>query len=116
MKNMGSIISSHDKQILQTNDDNFGFNCRIKQKCPLENKCLIPNIVYEKKDIQELLKYHLRKDSENITEILSIKSMKIELSLQNIFGNFKSQGIVATIKWRIITRIESKFEAEILYD
>ena len=51
MKNMGSIISSHDKQILQTNDDNFGFNCRIKQKCPLENKCLIPNIVYEEKDI-----------------------------------------------------------------
>ena len=42
--------------------------------------------------------------------------MKSELSLQNIFGNFKSQGIVATIKWRIITRIESKFEAEILYD
>ena len=31
LKNMGFIISSHNKQILQPNDDNFGYNCRIKR-------------------------------------------------------------------------------------
>ena len=47
MKNIGSIIFSHNKQILQPDDDRFECNCRVKRQCPLENKCLTPNIVYE---------------------------------------------------------------------
>ena len=47
MKNMGSIISSHNKQILQPNDGNFGCNFRINRECPLENKCPMENRVYE---------------------------------------------------------------------
>ena len=47
MKNMGFIISSHNKHILQPNDYKFGCNFRIERECPLENKCLSTNIVYE---------------------------------------------------------------------
>ena len=47
MKNMGSIISSHNKQVLQPRNQNYGCNCRKKENCPLDNKCLTPNIIYE---------------------------------------------------------------------
>ena len=47
MKNMGAIISSHNKHILQPSQENFGCSCRNKTDCPLNNKCLTPNIVYE---------------------------------------------------------------------
>ena len=46
MKNMGTIISKHNKKILSnnnTNDDNDKLcNCRSQQNCPLENKYLTP--------------------------------------------------------------------------
>ena len=46
MKNMGSIIFSNNKQALQPRNENYGCNCR-KKNCPLDNKCLTPNIIYE---------------------------------------------------------------------
>ena len=47
MKNMGSTTSSHNKQVLQTRNENYRCNCRKKENCPLDNKCLTPNIIYE---------------------------------------------------------------------
>ena len=47
MKNMGSIISSHNKQVLKPRNKNYGCNCRKKENCPLDKKCLTSNIDYE---------------------------------------------------------------------
>ena len=47
MKNMGSIISSYNKQVLQPRNKNYGCNCRQKEDFPLDNKCLTPNIIYK---------------------------------------------------------------------
>ena len=44
--NMGSIISSHNKHILNSNSAEYGCNCSNRNECPLENKCLTPRIVY----------------------------------------------------------------------
>ena len=44
--NMGSIISSHNKHILNSSSTEYGCNCNDRHKCPLENKCLTPRIVY----------------------------------------------------------------------
>ena len=44
MKNMGSVISSHSKQVLQPRNEHHGCNCK---KTALDNKCLTPNIIYE---------------------------------------------------------------------
>ena len=38
MKNVGSIISSHSKQVLQLRNENYGCNCRNKESCSLDNK------------------------------------------------------------------------------
>ena len=43
---MGSIISSHNKYILHSNNTEYGRNCNNRNKCPLENECLTPRIVY----------------------------------------------------------------------
>ena len=47
-RNMGSIISSHNKSILnKSNEPSFSCNCRVKADCPVENKCLTPNVIYQ---------------------------------------------------------------------
>ena len=51
MRNMGSIINSHNQKILQTqtNTNNQKCNCREKNKptCPIPNKCATECIVYK---------------------------------------------------------------------
>ena len=47
MKNINSIISSHNKALLHPQKKDYFCNCRDKALCPLENKCLTPRIVYQ---------------------------------------------------------------------
>ena len=45
---MRSIISAHNCSILNPSKASFGCNCRNRRSmCPLQNKCLTPNIVYQ---------------------------------------------------------------------
>ena len=51
-ENMASIISKHNKKILNTKPPittSTSCNCRIKDDCPLNNNCLTTNIVYNAK-------------------------------------------------------------------
>ena len=43
---MNSIISEHNCSTLNPPKTSFGCNCRNRSMCPLQNKCLTPNIVY----------------------------------------------------------------------
>ena len=45
MKNIGSIISAHNRNILNTIVQSYGCNCRLKSSCPLNGECLTPNII-----------------------------------------------------------------------
>ena len=44
---MKSIISSHNKQILTPKIKQVGCNCRVKNSCPLDNKCLTSQPIYQ---------------------------------------------------------------------
>ena len=44
---MSSILISHNKKILAENEKQYERNCRNKDKCPLENKYLTPQVIYE---------------------------------------------------------------------
>ena len=46
-RNMKSIISSHNKQILTSKNKQVGCNCRVKNSCPLDNKCLTSQLIYQ---------------------------------------------------------------------
>ena len=47
MRNMSSILTSHNKKILAENEKQYECNCRNKDECPLDNKCLTPRVIYE---------------------------------------------------------------------
>ena len=51
MPNVGSIISSHNKSVLENSKSpcSFGCNCRKKDECPLRGNCLDRNVVYRAK-------------------------------------------------------------------
>ena len=46
MKNMDSIISGHNHNILNPKQKSFGCNCRKKHSCPLNVEWLIPKVIY----------------------------------------------------------------------
>ena len=43
--NMGSIVSSHNKHILNSNNTEYGCNCKNRDECPLEDKCQTTRIL-----------------------------------------------------------------------
>ena len=45
MNNISSILSSHNKNILNPKQISFGCNCRNKDNCPFDGECLTPNII-----------------------------------------------------------------------
>ena len=45
MRNINSIISAHNRSVLNPPKTNYGCNCRDNTNCPLQNQCLTPNIV-----------------------------------------------------------------------
>ena len=59
---MKFIISGHDKQVLQPKLKTKGCKCRDKNTCPLDNKCLMPKVIYQvdvTKDYDRTFKYYL---------------------------------------------------------
>ena len=46
MKNINSVISSHNKNILNPTTTSFRCNCRKKESCPLNGECLTSQLVY----------------------------------------------------------------------
>ena len=47
MRNMSSITCAHNRSILNSPNPSFSCNCPNKCVCPLQNKCLTPNIAYQ---------------------------------------------------------------------
>ena len=47
MRNMSSILTSHNKKILAYNERQYEYNCRNKDECSLGNKCLTQRSIYE---------------------------------------------------------------------
>ena len=85
MKNMGSVISSHYKHVLQPHNENYGCNFRKKENCLLENKCLTPKsftklkflktLMMAIKSIQVNLKLRFRKEIATTRKIFNIESI-----------------------------------------
>ena len=46
-RNIGSVIASHNRRVIQPSSNSHGCNCRKRADCPLHNKCLTTNIVYK---------------------------------------------------------------------
>ena len=108
-KSMGSIIPSHSKQVLQPNNKNYGYNCRKKERRPLDNKCLIPNNIYEAQVANNTNDEHKKYLDAAKTSFKKryMKLYEVHGPL-NFFWRFKNQGTTFTAEWRISKEIKSK--------
>ena len=44
---MTSLTATHNRSILNTNDQVYGCNCRVRNGCPLQHRYFTPKIVYQ---------------------------------------------------------------------
>ena len=47
MRNISSIITSHNKSLLHPKASEYGCNSRNRESCPFPNKRLTPKAIYE---------------------------------------------------------------------
>ena len=47
LRNISSIIASHNKSVLRPKAKEYGCNCRNKESCPLHIQCLTPKVIFE---------------------------------------------------------------------
>lgn len=106
---MKSIISAHSQQIL-FNGRNYGCNCSRKTDCPMQYKCLAPQVVYGVEftnSTDEKLKIYY-----SLTETTFLKNRKHKTSFNNRdrIKNFelpkhvwslKDQNKASHVKWTI---------------
>ena len=121
MRNMESVISSHNKQILNPSKEYFGCNCRVRNECPFDNKCLTPNIVHEatvsNKTNNEFKRYlgaseaPFKERFRNHTWDFKHKKYEKCTELSKYIWTLKSHGITPIVKWSIVERVNSKTTA-----
>ena len=47
MKNVSSVISSHNKRLLRPRTIEYSCNYQTRENCPLQNQCLTLNVIYQ---------------------------------------------------------------------
>ena len=116
MPNMQSIINSHNRKLLENHNpaQDKGCNCRQKDNCPLDGKCLTESVIYEA---------NVQTNNEEKSYIgLTANSFKTRYyghihtfnnrnqngtGLSNYIWNLKDQNKPFNIKWSIKTHAPS---------
>ena len=113
---MGSIISSHNKHILNSNNTEYGCNCNNRDECPLENERLTPRIVYRadvtnKKTDEHNYCYGIsdapfKERYENHKTSIRHRSHLNASDLSKYYWKLVDNGAVPTIKFSIAKRVK----------
>ena len=118
MKNVSSIISSHNKSILNkvhTNEKTC--NCRNKSECPLANQCLTSKIIYqaeikndqnnEKKIYIGLAETTFKQRYNNHVKSFRHRDYSKEAELSKYIWKLKDDHINPILNWKILKTIKS---------
>ena len=92
--NLGAIISSHNKQILQEFDNEQAgkeCNCRAGYICPLDGKCLKKNIIYQATIIP-------KKEGEKEENYIGLTSTTFKARLANHKASLKNRNLESSCK------------------
>lgn len=119
MGNIASVISAHNKNILQPNKNNtWGCNCRVKDNCPLENKCLTPTIVYkatvmnnandESKFYYGVSETPFKERFRNHTKEFKHAKYRNSTELSKYIWKLKDASITPLVSWEIAAKVYSK--------
>ena len=115
MRNMSSILTSHNKKILAENEKQYECNCRNKDECPLDNKCLTPRVIYEA-DVITLntsRKFYIGLSDAPFKERYNnhkrdFRNRRYEKSteLSKYIWSLQESGIEFTIHWKILSHVK----------
>ena len=111
MRNIGSILSSHNKNILKPVQTSFGCNCR--NNSPLDNKCLISNIIYradtttanEQKFYYGTSETTFKQRHSNHSRDFKHLKYQHSTELAKYIWQLKNNNISYTIKWSIASKV-----------
>ena len=115
---MKSIISSHNKQILTLKIKQVGYNCRVKNSFPLDNKCLISQLIYQADATNNLdneYKYYtglagatFKERYSNHKTSFKNENSKNSTELPKYVWSLRENNKKASIKWKIVKIVYSK--------
>ena len=117
-KNIKTFINSHNHEILQlneSNDDKRTCNCRQKNECPMNGKCLTTNLIYEAtitsdKPNQQAKKYigltenTFKTRFGNHKNSFNTERYKNATELSKEYWEIKKENFTPTITWNIIAQ------------
>ena len=117
-RNMKLIISSHNKQILTPRNKQVGCNCRIKNSCPLNNKCLTSQHIYQAdvtNNLDNEYKYYLglaettfKEWYTNQKSSFNNENSKSSAELSKYVWSLRENNKILSIKWNIVKIVYSK--------
>ena len=117
MRNISSIISSHNNAILRNKQSVFGCNCNNRDNCPLQNKCLTHKTIYRAEvtnNANDEMKIYIGQAAppfkdryRNHTKSFRHEVYSTESELGKYVFALRQKGITETIKWSILKQIKS---------
>ena len=109
---MASFIATHNRSVLNPDNQVSGCNCRVRNDCPLQHECLTPGTVYQatvtnnNDDVEKiyygLCEINLKKRYRNHISSFRHEKNRIEMELSNYIWALKKDKIVPSIKWKIL--------------
>ena len=112
MNNISSILSTHNKNILNPKQTSFGCNCRNKDNCPFDGECLTPNIITVQILPQimtiNFTRVHQKQLLKNTTVIifvsLNMSNTNMLLNLLSTSGSLKTVISIAVLSGRLLQK------------
>ena len=121
--NLQSILSRHNQKILNEYNSKLrppppSCNCRVKNNCPLENKCLTTNVVYradvtvsapaqESKFYIGLTGNSMKQRVASHKTSFSHEKYREQTRLSMFIWDLKDKGADFSIKWSIVRRVRA---------
>ena len=116
LKNMGSVLSRHNKKTLSRKEDQYGCNCRNKAECPLDNNCLTPRIIYQADvltNLNDSKKFYIgladtafKERYRNHTRDFRNQHYEKSTELSKYIWGLKKKGIEYTIHWKVLSHVK----------
>ena len=118
MMNMNSIIKAHNTKVLKKNDTNQteqgkSCNCREKQTCPVDNKCLTSNVVYKATNYEDTEQSYVGMTECSFkTRYTQHKSSfkhskhRNQTELANLIWSLNDKNISYKLSWNVIDRAQ----------
>ena len=116
MQNMKSVIKYHNMNVLNnTAEIEEGCNCRNRNNCPLDGKCLTPNIIYEAQIMSNQPNFKqkvyigtaetdFKQSFNNHTKSFNLEHYENDTELSKEYWAIKRNHFTPIVTWRIIRK------------